>query len=149
MRENTKLLFCGDLVIAEKLESMDLLEADLIEMFKESDFKIVNLEAPVTNSTSKILKTGPHIIANKESTLQLLQSLQVDVLTLANNHILDYDEKGVIDTLEFCKDFHIQSVGAGIDLIEASKILYLDAKDGIIAVNGFNKKHTSDKRGSI
>ncbi|MFT7082810.1 MAG: poly-gamma-glutamate synthesis protein (capsule biosynthesis protein) [Nonlabens sp.] len=143
MRENTKLLFCGDLVIAEKLESMDLLEADLIEMFKESDFKIVNLEAPVTNSTSKILKTGPHIIANKESTLQLLQSLQVDVLTLANNHILDYDEKGVIDTLEFCKDFHIQSVGAGIDLIEASKILYLDAKDGIIAVINFAENEWS------
>jgi len=144
MRENTKLLFCGDLVITDKLESKDLLDVDLIKIFKEADFKFVNLEAPVTKSTTKILKTGPHLRSNKESTLQVLQSLEVNVLTLANNHILDHDEKGVYDTLAFCKDFNFQNVGAGMNLKEASKTLYLDSKDGKIAVINFAENEWSN-----
>ena len=49
----------GDLVINKKFEQ-GLIDSNLIEYFRNSDFNIVNLESPITTSTSKILKTGPH-----------------------------------------------------------------------------------------
>ncbi len=104
---------------------------------KNPILNIVNLEAPVTTSTSKIIKTGPHLKADKNSTQQVLKSLEVDVVTLANNHVLDYDEQGVRDTLEFCKENDIKTVGARMNLKEASQTLYLDTKEGKIAIINF------------
>lgn len=83
------------------------------------------------------IKTGPHLKADKNSTLQVLKSLEIDVVTLANNHVLDYDEQGVGDTLEFCKENDIKTVGAGMNLKEASQTLYLDTKEGKIAIMNF------------
>ncbi len=51
------------------------------------------------------------------------------MVTLANNHVLDYDEKGVEDTLTFCKKNGIQTVGAGMNLKEASKTVYMETKE--------------------
>lgn len=66
--------------------------------------------------------------------MSALLSLNINVVTLANNHILDYGEKGVSDTIEFCKKNNIKIVGAGLNLEEASKTLYLNSKEGLIAI---------------
>src|SRR5690606_1069444 len=106
---------------------------EVIGLFQNSDYNIVNLEAPVTNSKSKIIKTGPHLKANKESTLSVLKTLEIDLVTLANNHVLDYDEEGVLDTLDFCRENNFLVAGAGKNKEEAAKIFYLDTKVGKIA----------------
>lgn len=38
-------------------------------------------------------------------------------------------KKGVGDTVEFCEENNIKTVGAGMELNEASQTLYLDIKD--------------------
>src|SRR5690606_4891127 len=68
-----------------------------------------------------------------QSTLKVLKSLNVNLCTLANNHVLDYDEQGVLDTLDFCKEHNIQTVGAGENKETASKVFYLDSEVGKIA----------------
>lgn len=123
----------GDLVINRDCS----IDEELIELFKKSDFNIVNLEAPVTDSNFKILKTGPHLKADVESTGEKLNELNVNLVTLANNHILDYDKQGVIDTLEFCEQNKIRTVGAGSNLDEASKIFYVDTGDFRIGIINF------------
>lgn len=131
-----KILIIGDLVVNTKFNKSNI-DNSIIELFAQSDYNIVNLEAPVTNSTSQILKTGPHLKSDRESTLEVLKALEVDVVTLANNHVLDYDEQGVRDTLEFCKGNDIKTVGAGMNLKEASQRLYLDTKEVKIAIINF------------
>ena len=131
-----KILITGDLVINKEYSKSNISDA-VISLFNNSDLNIVNLEAPATKSTSKIIKTGPHLKADINSTLQVLKSLKVDVVTLANNHVLDYDEQGVGDTLQFCKENNIKTVGAGMNLKEASQTLYLDTKEGEIAIINF------------
>lgn len=128
-----KILITGDLVINGEYH-VSQIDEEIKNLFKESDINIVNLEAPVTNSTSKILKTGPHLKANQEATKEVLDGLQVDIVTLANNHLLDYDEKGVEDTLDFCRNQNIQTVGGGINLEIASSTLFLDTDKGKIAI---------------
>src|SRR5690606_20032949 len=127
------LLIAGDLVINRPYQAFQIND-EVKELFANSDFNIVNLEAPVTNSNSKILKTGPHLKSEKESTLEVLKALNINLCTLANNHVLDYDEQGVLDTINFCKENNIQTVGAGKNKEEAARVFYLESDVGKIAI---------------
>lgn len=138
-----KLVITGDLVVNQPYNPSEKIDQSLIDLFSSSDINIVNLEAPVTESESKILKTGPNIKSHRESTAEILKVLNVDVATLANNHVLDYDEKGVEDTLEFCKQQGVRTVGAGMNLNEASKTLYIDTEEGKVAIVNFAENEWS------
>lgn len=127
-----KILITGDFVINQPYNTSQISD-EVKELFAQSDYNIVNLEAPVTNSVSKIIKTGPHLKADKENTLDVLKALNVNLCTLANNHVLDYDEQGVLDTLDFCKENNIETVGAGKNKEEAAKVFYLASEVGKIA----------------
>lgn len=93
--------------------------ADLFNGFqnitKEVDYAVVNFECPITKSTSKIDKTGPCIKTDDENALNALKFAGFNMLTLANNHILDYGETGVLDTIEMAKKHQFDIVGAGIN----------------------------------
>src|SRR5690606_4140300 len=127
-----KILITGDIVIS-KPYSFSQISDEIRDVFSQSDYNIVNLEAPVTNSESKIIKTGPHLKSDKKSTIEVLKDLNIDLCTLANNHVLDYDEQGVLDTINFCKENNIQTVGAGKNKEEAAKVFYLESNVGRIA----------------
>jgi poly-gamma-glutamate synthesis protein (capsule biosynthesis protein) len=91
------------------------------EVLKEMDFSIVNLECPVTNSSNGILKTGPLLKSESLQSLISLKELGFDLLTLANNHILDYSQDGVLDTLRNAHGVGLETVGAGENLEIASR----------------------------
>ncbi len=137
-----KILITGDFVINTKY-SISNLDDSIITLFRQSDLNIVNLEAPVTDSTSKIQKTGPHLKANRESTSVVMKILNVSVVTLANNHLLDYNKQGVIDTLDFCEKNRIKNVGGGLSIKEASRTLYLETKEGRIGLINFAENEWS------
>ena len=138
-----KIIITGDLVITEEYETSKI-HQDISNLFKESDLNIINLEAPVTNSISKILKTGPHLKSNRTGTLNVLKELEIDVVALANNHILDLNEKGVMDTLSFCKINNVKTVGAGISLYEASRTLFIETEVGTIAIINISENEWSN-----
>lgn len=129
-----KLLITGDLVVNQTYNAADKINQELIDLFAQSDYNIVNLEAPVTESTSKILKTGPHLKSDKQGTLDVLKILNVHIAALANNHIKDYDEQGVLDTIAFCESNKIKAIGAGTNLEEASQTTVLATQEGTIAL---------------
>lgn len=110
-----------------------------IDLFQQADYRMVNLEAPITvnEPKNKILKTGPHLRMSEDTVMLYLKQLKVDAVTLANNHILDYGTKGLTDTFETLKRNKIDFVGAGNTLNEATQPLTLE-KDGIrIAILNF------------
>lgn len=128
-----KILISGDLVIQNTYNTENL-NSNIVELFNSADLQIVNLEAPVSNSISKIPKTGPHLKSDKDSITEVLKKLKIDVVTLANNHILDFGESGLKDTISYCHSLGIKTVGAGKNLEEAAKTLYLDTAEGKIAI---------------
>jgi len=91
------------------------------EVLKEMDFSIINLECPVTNSSNGILKTGPLLKSENLQSLISLKELGFDLLTLANNHILDYSQDGVLDTIRNAHGVGLETVGAGENLEIASR----------------------------
>jgi hypothetical protein len=128
-----KILITGDFVITHLFSSLQL-SMEIKDLFSKSDYNIVNLEAPLTNNNSKILKTGPHLKSDIKSTLETLKVLNVNLCTLANNHVLDYDEQGVIDTILFCDKNAIATVGAGKNKAAAAKVFYLETDVGKLAI---------------
>jgi len=129
-----KILIAGDLVVSQKYNASDKVRAELVEFFASSDLNIVNLEAPVTNSESKIVKTGPHLKANREGTLDIFRHLNVSIAALANNHIKDYGEQGVLDTIAFCRDNNIYTMGAGKNYEEAAETKVVQTPEGSVAI---------------
>lgn len=129
-----KLLITGDLVVNQSYDAANKIDPELIALFAQSNFNIVNLEAPVTENTSKILKTGPHLKSDEKSTLDVLKTLNIHIAALANNHIKDYDEQGVLDTIAFCENNSIRAIGAGDNLEAASRNTVLETPEGKIAL---------------
>lgn len=129
-----RFLITGDLVVNQEYDPEKNIDLQLVKLFESSDFNIVNLEAPVTQSENKIIKTGPHLKANKNSTLGVLKKLNINIVALANNHIKDYSEQGVLDTIDFCKNNDINIMGAGKNLKEASETKILNTIEGKIAL---------------
>lgn len=120
----------GDFFISDKINEPSKLIENIIPFFENFDLNIINLESPVTNSgeSNKILKVGPHLNGHPE-TFNILRMMNVNLVTLANNHIMDFGGKGLEDTLEKLQKNHINYVGAGSNLKEAAKVFTLE-KDG-------------------
>lgn len=107
-----------------------------------NDFNVLNLEAPITSSTKTLRKTGPCL---KISPVwgPMLKECGVNVVTLANNHIMDYSEQGFNDTIRVLSNHNIASVGGGADLHEAGKPLFLNAQSSKIAILNFADREFS------
>jgi poly-gamma-glutamate synthesis protein (capsule biosynthesis protein) len=127
--EHIKINFTGDIFLGGRVECVakenpaSIFDEKIMQLFQESDFNIVNLESPLTsaNNKYKIIKTGPNLKADPES-VGVLKALNTHLATLANNHIYDFGEKGLSDTIAVCKKYKIDTVGAGLSLSEASRI---------------------------
>ena len=117
-----KINIAGDFFIGvENTKPLDLIN-NVKSIFQNSDFNIVNLESPITRSINKnkILKSGPHINGHSES-INVLKKLGVNLLSLANNHIMDYGVEGLNDTLKLINEQEIEYIGVGKNLNEAIK----------------------------
>lgn len=134
-----KILIAGDLFVSDQFYNANIIDKSVQDLFSKADYRIVNLEAPITedNPKNKILKTGPHLRMSSNTIMPYLHHLKIDAVTMANNHILDYGNKGVTDTFKELVDHKIKYIGAGNDLTEAKKPLSLH-KDGMkIAILNF------------
>jgi poly-gamma-glutamate capsule biosynthesis protein CapA/YwtB (metallophosphatase superfamily) len=59
--------------------------------------------------------------------VQCLASAGINCCVLANNHVLDWGEAGLIDTLDNLRELGIQAVGAGRNAVEAQSPVILCA----------------------
>lgn len=106
-----------------------IIDENLQNKLKQADFRVFNLEVPLSDVKSPIQKCGPNLIA-PTSCIKVIKKLAVDLFTLANNHIMDHDVQGLESTIEILDANNINYVGAGNNLSEAHKP-YIIEKDGI------------------
>jgi poly-gamma-glutamate synthesis protein (capsule biosynthesis protein) len=69
--------------------------------------------------------------------VQALIAGSIDVVNLANNHVLDYDVEGLLETLKTLDRAGIRHVGAGQNRTEAKKPVILERKGVRIAICGY------------
>ncbi len=126
-----------------------LLGKELKKCIWEAEYKIFNLEVPLTDAERPIPKCGPNLIAPTR-TIAFYKKIGVNALTLANNHILDQGTCGLESTCETLREAGITCFGAGKDLNKASEPHYFDFAGKRIGVYaccehefGFATKHSS------
>lgn len=67
-------------------------------VFEEDDFTIINLEGTLTNSDN-IRETKEWNHKGRPEYVEILTGASVEAATLGNNHIMDYQQEGVNDTI--------------------------------------------------
>lgn len=98
------------------------------------DYSIVNFECPVIDELKQpIIKCGPNLYCSEKG-VQAVKWAGFDCVTLANNHFLDYGEYGVRSSLSFFEKYELDTVGGGVNIHDASKILYKYINGSCIAI---------------
>lgn len=108
-------------------EALELLDA------AHPDVRIVNLETAVTRRGDHDPAKDIHYRVSPENAA-CLAAAHVDVCTLANNHVLDWGEPGLVDTLDTLDRLGIAHAGAGRDIDEALRPAVVVRGDHRIAV---------------
>jgi poly-gamma-glutamate synthesis protein (capsule biosynthesis protein) len=110
---------------------------NLLPLLSEADLTVVNLECVIAragNPWSRWLKVF-HFRADPIA-ITALQHAGVDCVTLANNHVLDFEEDALLEMLRLLRQGRIAFTGAGRDLEEARRPALLEVRGlrvGILA----------------
>lgn len=113
----------------ESGECESLVGEKLASILKEADIRIFNLETAVGSKGGRIKKAGPHLLMS-EAAFAGVSALNPTVLSIANNHVMDYGVDGLRETIRIINDNNILFVGAGENIHDARCGLTLE-QDGI------------------
>lgn len=125
-----KILIAGDYCPGNRVA--DLIEyGDFEQVFGEvkpiiesADYSIVNFETCIASeSDNPISKIGPNLKCTNKA-VDAIKWAGFKCLTLANNHFRDYGDVGVVNSLKKIDLSGLDKVGGGMNLEEASSILY-------------------------
>ena len=140
MENILNVLVTGDFCLrgeaAEKCNSEEFIKkisAPIKKMTSQSDISMINVETVFSDRGEPIIKSGPNLIS-PVSGLSLLKEMGFTIAACANNHIGDYGDDAVIDTINNLKSIGMMTVGAGKNEEDASKILYIDKNGTKLAV---------------
>ncbi len=115
------LAFAGDVHFAGRaarlLKDPATTFGPITSVLGSADFTAVNLETPVTRRGQPQPKT--YHFASTPVAFTALRDAGVDLVTMANNHILDYGQTGLADTLAAANAAHFHFVGAGVNAAAA------------------------------
>lgn len=143
-QEQIKLAFAGDILLDDEYAMMfryrsrgsdinDTFSATLLERMRNADVFMLNNEFPFsTRGTPTEGKT--FTFRANPSNIEMYAQLGVDLVSLANNHAYDYGEEALLDTFSTLEEAGIPYVGAGRNIEEAKKPVYLIANGMKIAV---------------
>jgi len=107
---------------------------DLLPLLLSADLRVINLECAITEHDRPWSRTPKvfHFRADP-SAVEVLRAARVDACALANNHTLDFEEKGLLDTLAHLETAGIRHAGAGRNLEEAARPVLLDGGVALVA----------------
>ena len=105
---------------------------DALPVLDAADLRVINLECAITTHENRWNRTPKtfHFRADPSRAVEVLRAARIDACSLANNHTLDFEEEGLLDTLQYLDAAGIRHAGAGRNLEEAARPAILDAPDG-------------------
>lgn len=115
--------------------SPDSFWGDVLPALRSADAAIANLECAITRHARPWWRTPKvfHFRADPAA-VEVLRAGNVRCVSLANNHSLDFEEVGLLDTLRHLDEAGIRHAGAGRDLDEALRPAVFEVADLKVAV---------------
>lgn len=151
-----RVMFGGDVMLG-RLVKQKILQygpdyplGPIAGLMRQSDLTVINLECAIT-STTALWRGAPKAFyfgAPPEAILSLTDA-GVDIVNLANNHMLDFGVEGLLDTLRHLRQHRILHAGAGIDDDQASSPAIIEChgiKFGMAAFCDHQPDFAADKK---
>lgn len=107
-------------------------------VINSSDVFMVNEEFPFSDRGSAAADKQFTFRISPER-VSLFREMGIDLVTVANNHTLDYGTEALLDTCRTLDDAGILRVGAGADLAEAKKPVIMEIKGKTIGFLGASR----------
>ena len=128
---SVEVLFGGDLCPIGRYEKKILngervFDAPLENLFRQSDVTMVNLEAPLCEAGLPTESPGGFGLRADPRMAAFVRDCGIDVAGLSNNHIRDFRDAGVFQTMRNLEQHGVRHVGAGMNLGAAQEPLALD-----------------------
>lgn len=143
-QDEVTLCFTGDILLDDEYAIMSKLKGrggvltegiseDLLGVLRQSDLTVVNNEFPYTNRGTPTEGKTFTFRADTDA-VSYLGDMGADVAIVANNHVYDFGEQGLLDTLDTLNQASIHPIGAGRNIEEASAPVYFIVNDMKIAL---------------
>lgn len=137
--ESLSIGFTGDVCLTEPYVAEDtafseFIADEIVHFFLQNDFNVIDLEGPILNSQQGVPAHGT--LFSTPTLLEVLQELNCTVLNLANNHIMDLGPAGLEQTIALAGGSEFKHFGAGRDIDEASRPLFVRKGDISVGLLG-------------
>lgn len=133
-----EILFVGDLLmdwstkITMDTKGVDYPFVHVREEVTNADLAVANLETPLTTRDASYKDTNQLFnFQSKPEHIQGVINAGFDLVSLANNHALDYGQDGLVDTIAALNSYELDYIGAGRTKEEAfkAKTYHIKGKD--------------------
>lgn len=151
--ESINILLAGDFCPILRIEELTLEDKaafvfnDFLTYLRRSDLTIINLECPLVEEGDPIKKTGPNLKASPRN-IELLKFAGIDLVAMANNHIMDFGSDSLLGTVSLLQDNGISTVGVGRNLLDAQNPFSTRIKDRSLSVLNFAENEWSNTHGT-
>lgn len=130
--------FANDVATTNYMDSQingiyDCFSNNLVTELHSADVLMINNEFVYTNR-GEALANKAYTFRTSPGRVKILSQLGVDIVGIANNHIYDYGEEGLLDSIETLENANLPYIGAGRNIDDASKPLYIITGGRKIAV---------------
>lgn len=116
------------------------IDEDIMRILNSANLRIGTLETAIGNEPDwyegKMQRLGDVIYA-KDVDVNKLKTLNIDIVSLANNHVFDLGPQGIKHTIEVLDKAGIKHCGAGMNLEEASRPVVVELEGKKIAFVAF------------
>lgn len=115
------LLFGGDTALADAAldtlrdRGIDFPFQHTVELLQAADLAVVNLEAPITAVDAPFRFGKQYLYRAAPEAAPAMARAGIDAVSLANNHLMDHGERGLVDTRALLLSQGIAATGAGSD----------------------------------
>ncbi|MCR4727191.1 MAG: CapA family protein [Lachnospiraceae bacterium] len=133
----TSLVFTGDIgfdrFMDGKWEDGKLISKDVLDFLHSGDHVIANVEGPLVSAPANTATEGAVQLMHTmdPGAVKVLKNMHADIWNICNNHIMDAGEEGMRSTLSYAASEGVTTLGAGMDISEASKPVILPEAGGI------------------
>jgi hypothetical protein len=129
------LLALGDIALRGRAPGIPLADAGVASVVASADLVIANMEGAVAADAAPIVKSGPVFHVDPEQA-EVQAALGISVVSLANNHAMDYGPAGMLRTLDACRRAGTEACGAGADLRAALAPVVREVRGTTVAIIG-------------
>ncbi|MBD5356205.1 MAG: hypothetical protein HDR88_04260 [Bacteroides sp.] len=127
-----KITITGDFCPMERIKTLisslnsEEILSDFKDIFQKSDLTLTNLETSIINNYCKPAKKIGINIGNYPEILSFLKQNGFNLVTLANNHFMDYGNESAEYALHCLNEIGLEYIGAGRDTTEVQKVKIIE-----------------------